>query len=62
MHIQLTIPLFDVDVTNDSVPASNFFFISVPDEDRRLTMEEVIYFSSGDEYLDNEEFGELSAA
>lgn len=62
MVIQLTIPFFEVDETKDAIQTSNFFFILVPDEERRLTIEEVIYYSSGDEYVDNEELGELSAA
>ena len=62
MVIQLRIPFFEVDETKEVIQASNFFFISVPDEDRRLTIEEVIHFSGSDEYVDNEESGELSAA
>jgi hypothetical protein len=62
MYLQLRIPFFEVDETKDAIQTSNFFFISVPDEERRLTIEEVIYYSSGDEYVDNEELGELSAA
>jgi hypothetical protein len=62
MYSQLRIPFFEVDETKDAIQTSNFFFISVPDEERRLTIEEVIYYSSGDEYVDNEELGELSAA
>jgi hypothetical protein len=62
MLIQLTIPFFEVDETKDAIQTSNLFFILVPDEERRLTMEEVIYYSNGDEYVDNEEYGQLSAA
>jgi hypothetical protein len=62
MLIQLTIPFFEVDEKKEAIQTSNLFFILVPDEERRLTIEEVIYYSNGDEYVDNEEFGELSAA
>jgi hypothetical protein len=62
MNVQLTIPFFEVDETKEAIQNSNFFFISVPDEDRRLTIEEVIHFSGGDEDADNEELRELSAA
>jgi hypothetical protein len=53
---------FEVDEKNEAIQTSNLFFILVPDEERRLTIEEVIYYSNGDEYVDNEEFGQLSAA
>lgn len=62
MYSQLRIPFFEVDETKDAIQTSNLFFILVPDEERRLTMEEVIYYSNGDEYVDNEEYGQLSAA
>ena len=59
---QLKMPFFEVDEKKEAIQTSNLFFILVPDEERRLTMEEVIYYSNGDEYVDNEEFGQLSAA
>jgi hypothetical protein len=62
MFKQLSLPFFEVDEKKEAIQTSNFFFISVPDEERRLTIEEVIYYSNGDEYVDNEELGELSAA
>ena len=62
MVIQLRMPFFEVDEKKEAIQTSNLFFILVPDEERRLTMEEVIYYSNGDEYVDNEEFGQLSAA
>ena len=62
MVMQLRMPFFEVDEKKEAIQTSNLFFILVPDEERRLTMEEVIYYSNGDEYVDNEEFGQLSAA
>ena len=62
MVIQLRMPFFEVDEKKEAIQTSNFFFILVPDEERMLTIEEVIYYNSCDEYVDNEESGELSAA